>query len=158
MAFSSQISLESLSIPVMQLFYFVLLFLTYCHSKEIDDVTEWLNTELNYGSGIGFQLLLKNIHPAGTSSGIVIASPSRIYTSTENDYFYHWTRDSALTMDLIVTLYKNGHRELENVIWEYGSLTRRMQENLGQNLGEPKFNVDGSLFTGRTLFYYYNSL
>ncbi|PNP43569.1 hypothetical protein TGAMA5MH_04541 [Trichoderma gamsii] len=91
---------------------------------------------------------------AGAKSGVVIASPSK----TNPDYFYTWTRDSALVFKCIVDTFINSYSsslqtEIENYINAQaivqgisnpsGSLS-----NSGTGLGEPKFNVDETAFTG----------
>ncbi|CAN8099723.1 unnamed protein product [Discula destructiva] len=107
---------------------------------------------------IALQGVLNNIGPdgsevAGASAGIVVASPSKV----DPDYFYTWTRDSALTMKMIIEEYILGsenagiakHVEdyigaqavLQTVTNPSGTL---MPSGLG--LAEPKFNVDGSRF------------
>ncbi|KAJ1565144.1 Glucoamylase, intracellular sporulation-specific [Nowakowskiella sp. JEL0078] len=99
--------------------------------------------------------ILKNISPLNTAKGCIVASPS----TSNPDYFYHWVRDSALTMSLISRLYEAGVAQqsktrktqyLEDLIWDYAHFSRQNQltENRSGGLGEPKFNVDGSAFNG----------
>ncbi|KAI9141734.1 Six-hairpin glycosidase-like protein [Paraphysoderma sedebokerense] len=89
----------------------------------------------------------KNIHPAGTAPGIVVASPSK----REPDYWYHWVRDAALTMDVINDQYEHEYGDLkyyEQIMNDFVALSRRNQQTQtrSKGLGEPKFNVDGSAF------------
>ncbi|KAI8838686.1 Six-hairpin glycosidase-like protein [Chytridium lagenaria] len=50
-------------------------------------------------------------------------------------YFYHWTRDAALVMDLVNELYKNGDAT-------YAALSRKLQGVPAlTGLGEPRFEV-----------------
>ncbi len=90
-------------------------------------------------------------------NGAIIASPSR----HEPDYYYHWTRDAALTMDAMLLPVRNGSSP--KVTAEYAaraikyldfSLQTQRQESLSgsveslRNLGEPKYYVDGRPFDG----------
>ena len=45
--------------------------------------------------------LLENVSPPGTAQGVIVASPSKI----QPDYWYHWTRDAALVMNVVVDRY-----------------------------------------------------
>ncbi len=100
------------------------------------------------------QGMLSNISPAGAARGSVTASPSRSHP----DYFYHWIRDAALTMDVFVTLLERAPNEAQwnqiaNRLIEYvqfsrvNQLTRNpsgLPDKLG--LGEPKFRMDGTAY------------
>lgn len=117
-------------------------------------LTTWLETE----HPIALQGILDNIGSSGTQAagakpGIVVASPSR----TNPDYFYTWTRDSALTIktltDELAT--HEGTPGLESAIRDYISTQAALQgiENPSGGLctgglGEAKFNVDETAFTG----------
>ncbi|KAA1469683.1 glucoamylase [Dentipellis sp. KUC8613] len=103
--------------------------------------------------------LLANIGASGSKShgakaGIVIASPS-----TQNpNYLYTWTRDSALTFKLLADQYTTGvdtSPALRGHIDDYVAAQKILQQvpnpsgnvNTG-GLGEPKFNIDETAFTG----------
>ncbi|KAI9141736.1 Six-hairpin glycosidase-like protein [Paraphysoderma sedebokerense] len=95
------------------------------------------------------QHLLKNINPPGTVPGVVVASPSK----RDPDYWYHWIRDAALVVDVVNDQYELGNGDLkryEQIFRDFASLSRRNQltptKSGVNNLGEPKFNVDGSAF------------
>lgn len=69
--------------------------------------------------------------------------------------YYTWTRDSALVMKTLVDLFKNGDTELLTVIEEYISSQAHIQTVSNPSgglssggLGEPKFNVDETAYTG----------
>ncbi|KFY94405.1 hypothetical protein V498_03882 [Pseudogymnoascus sp. VKM F-4517 (FW-2822)] len=118
------------------------------------DLDSWLTTEYskattelicNIGSG--------GCNANGVASGLVIASPSK----SEPDYWYHWTRDSALVFKYIfdrfnagydaglqtqIQNYIAGQAKLQGVSNPSGSLSN------GAGLGEAKYNVDGSAYTG----------
>ncbi|KAF2467875.1 uncharacterized protein BDR25DRAFT_316495 [Lindgomyces ingoldianus] len=69
---------------------------------------------------IALQGVLNNIRPNGTEApgaypGIIVAS-----TSTENpNYFYMWTRDSALTMKMLIDEFLHGNTGLRIYIEDY---------------------------------------
>ena len=100
---------------------------------------------------ISLKNLFKNISPLGTSPGVVVASPSQ----QNPDYWYHWVRDAALVMDLIVDQYlKSQNPELKarylNAIWDYVNFSHLNQHTPTPSggPGEPKFHVDGKAFVG----------
>ncbi|KDQ18310.1 glycoside hydrolase family 15 protein [Botryobasidium botryosum FD-172 SS1] len=91
---------------------------------------------------------------AGAAEGLFIASPS----TSEPNYFYTWSRDSALTSLTLVsrlldpTIIDNS---LEPTIRSYAYAQIGLQHVCNPSgcfsdggLGEPKFNVDGTAFTG----------
>ncbi|KAK8025728.1 glucoamylase [Apiospora arundinis] len=89
----------------------------------------------------------------GVASGLVLASPSK----SDPDYFYHWTRDAALTFKALVDRFVNEYdADLQTLIQNYITSQAKMQtiQNPsgsfydGSGLGEPKFMADGSQFTG----------
>ncbi|KAJ9249827.1 CAZyme family GH15 and CBM20 [Paecilomyces variotii] len=112
----------------------------------------WLATESPYA----LQGVLANIGPdgadaSGASSGIVIASPSK----SDPDYFYTWTRDAALTLKCLVDAFIAGNTDLQSTIQNYISAQAYLQTVSNPSgdlstggLGEPKFNVDETAFTG----------
>ncbi|KAI1780488.1 carbohydrate-binding module family 20 protein [Hypoxylon cercidicola] len=117
-------------------------------------VDDFITTE----EPIALEQLLCNIgssgcHAQGASSGIVIASPS----TTDPDYFYTWTRDAALVFKAIVDRFANSYdASLQTEIQNYITAQARLQTvsdpsgslSDGTGLGEPKYNVDFSAFTG----------
>ena len=90
--------------------------------------------------------LLANIHPAGTAPGVIVASPQR----SAPNYFYHWTRDSALTIDVLLSLFERTPKSIDEKIFRnYISLSLAQQDsNALTGFGEPKFEVDGTPFMG----------
>lgn len=117
--------------------------------------TTSLDTWLASETTVAREGILNNIgssgaYAASAKPGIVIASPS---TSNPN-YYYTWTRDSALTMKVLVELFKNGDTSLQNVIEEYINSQAYLQtvsnpsgDLSSGGLAEPKFNVDETAFT-----------
>jgi hypothetical protein len=100
---------------------------------------------------------------AGASPGLVIASPS----TSSPDYFYTWTRDSAITFLSILDRFlpsdnsfaPSHHRALdhglESLVREYVASQAKLQMvdnpsgGFGTGgLGEPKFEVNGTAFKG----------
>ncbi|QSZ31699.1 hypothetical protein DSL72_001266 [Monilinia vaccinii-corymbosi] len=90
---------------------------------------------------------------SGAASGLVIASPS----TSNPDYFYTWTRDSALVFKALVdtfisTSYSASlQQEIQNYISSQAGLQTVSNPSGGLSsggLGEPKFNADKTAFTG----------
>ncbi|KAJ5449450.1 uncharacterized protein N7458_005899 [Penicillium daleae] len=121
-------------------------------ARATGNLDTWLTSETT----VARQGILDNIgssgaYAASASPGIIIASPS----TSSPDYYYTWTRDSALTMKVLIDLFKNGDTSLLSVIEEYISAQAYIQTVSNPSgslssggLGEPKFNVDESAFTG----------
>ena len=110
-----------------------------------------LDQWLDHSKPISFQNLLANISPAGTAPGTVVASPSQ----NQPDYWYHWVRDAALVMQIVVDAYRDAKTPEERgrylrMILDYMDISRKNQQtpNLIGGIGEPKFEVDGSGFFG----------
>jgi glucoamylase len=112
-----------------------------------DDFEKWLQSELT----VSVNKLVGNIQ----SNGAVIAAPSH----ANPNYFFHWVRDGALTMDVVVSLYRNTKDPTE--LGQYSSLlmayldfslgnqvTPNRRSAPGRGLGEPKFCVTGAPFEG----------
>ncbi|KAJ3194000.1 glycoside hydrolase 15 protein [Entophlyctis luteolus] len=114
-----------------------------------DDITDYFSN----GVPLFTKHMMANIHPSGTSPGIVVAAAMN---STSNNYFYHWVRDASLVMNTVNRLYvrENVHDiAYEQLFFDFQNITFKMQnENALTGLGEAKFNVDGSDFTGATAF------
>ena len=87
----------------------------------------------------------------GAYPGIVVASPSR----NDPPYFYTWTRDAGLTIKCLVDQFLAGQTNLEGTIQDYINSQVSLQTVNNPSgglcsggLGEPKFEVDGTQFTG----------
>ncbi|KAJ3922895.1 glucoamylase [Lentinula edodes] len=101
--------------------------------------------------------LLANIGPSGSKSmgaksGIVVASPSNV----NPDYLYTWTRDSALVFQTIIDQFSlsidtNTRGEIDNYVAAQ-AIIQQVSNPSGTittgGLGEPKFNIDETAFTG----------
>lgn len=95
--------------------------------------------------------------PAGVLTsipGAVLASPSLPHAGFSQDYQFNWVRDSALTMQEVITLYQTGNAQEQAKLWPYllnyvafANRVAHEVSNLGFNtLGQPKINIDGSLW------------
>ncbi|KAJ5461429.1 Glucoamylase [Penicillium daleae] len=113
----------------------------------------WLATETTFAlNGILNNIGASGAYAQSAKNGAVIASPS---TSNPN-YYYTWSRDSALTLKVLIDLFRNGNLGLQTIIEEYINAQADLQTvsnpsgdlSNGAGLGEPKFNVDLSAFTG----------
>ncbi|KAL9931498.1 hypothetical protein V8E36_009663 [Tilletia maclaganii] len=84
----------------------------------------------------------------GVLKGSVIASPS----TSKPDYFYAWTRDSAMTMKIVIQAFLDGKKGVSRSLIDawVNAETIHLRNSLSSSssLGEPKFNADGTLFTG----------
>ncbi|CAI7572911.1 hypothetical protein N7533_011445 [Penicillium manginii] len=112
----------------------------------------WLASETTVArTGILDNIGSGGAYAATVKSGIVLASPS----TDSPDYYYTWTRDSALVMKTLVDLFKNGDTALLTVIQEYINSQAYIQTVSNPSgslssggLGEPKFNIDETAYTG----------
>ncbi|EGF97051.1 family 15 glycoside hydrolase, partial [Melampsora larici-populina 98AG31] len=121
-------------------------FETPLRNQDPEDIklNRWIETQTN----ISWNALLANIGVNGTYPGVVIASPSK----HEPDYFYTWTRDSALVMKEIVIRYEDGDHSLLELIKSFVSVSKHIQDQSRLHstvgLGEPKYYVNGDVFMG----------
>ncbi|KAJ3333192.1 glycoside hydrolase 15 protein [Blyttiomyces sp. JEL0837] len=112
----------------------------------LNDVSTWFLTAASKAQGYMFA----NIHPAGSDPGTVAAATAQQDPNETQDYFYHWTRDSALVMDVVNTLYDSGSNNAfyEQKFFEFRDFTHKIQtefdgNNIGPVNGEPKFEMKG---------------
>jgi len=117
-------------------------------------ITSYISTE----QPIAKTNLLANIGASGSKApgakaGIVVASPSQ----TNPDYFYFWIRDGSLVYKYLVDEYVSGRdTSLLSHITDFVGAQQVLQgvdnpsgsASSGLNLGEPKYNVDETAFTG----------
>ncbi|KAI9827436.1 MAG: hypothetical protein M1832_004785 [Thelocarpon impressellum] len=118
-----------------------------------------LDSAITIEKPIALEGVLKNIGSdgslaGGAGRGIIIASPSK-----ENpDYFFTWTRDSALTIKALIDEFLVEYSpQLQTEIQDYIS-SQAVIQNIGnpsggltidgQGLGEPKFEVGPGEFRG----------
>ncbi len=87
--------LLSLSFIISTAFFFTR---SFAKDQRPGNLEDWLKAKEKTSTSF----MMRNISAPGTAKGSVIASPSR-----ENpNYFYHWVRDAALTMDVVLSLYE----------------------------------------------------
>ncbi|KAL9600100.1 MAG: hypothetical protein Q9179_003331 [Wetmoreana sp. 5 TL-2023] len=116
-----------------------------------------LDTFIASESPVALQGVLNNIGSTGAKAvgvdpGLVVASPSK----TDPDYFYTWTRDSALTFKMLIDNFIAGDASLRTEIENYISAQAILQTvsnpsgdiTDGSGLGEPKLKVNSTAFTG----------
>ncbi|KAG9828207.1 hypothetical protein KCU98_g14645, partial [Aureobasidium melanogenum] len=115
-------------------------------------LASWLSSE----NTVALQGVLDNIGASGSkasgaSAGVVVASPSK----SNPDYFYTWTRDSALVFKALVDQLIAGNKSLEPLIQQYISAQANLQTVNNPSgglcsggLAEPKFEVNLTPFTG----------
>ncbi|MGE3260219.1 MAG: glycoside hydrolase family 15 protein [Bacteriovoracia bacterium] len=106
----------------------------------------WLESEVPFAIS---KIFFHSAQP-GMPVGSVIASPSR----SDPDYYFHWVRDAALTMETFVTLYIQEKSPSQraaylNRLLAYADFSVANQKaHTLTGLGEPKFHVEGTPFTG----------
>jgi glucoamylase len=95
--------------------------------------------------------MFANINVPGAANGTVIASQSR----EDPNYAYNWVRDAALTMDTVSEFYAaattpSAKAYYETILFQYAQARAGEQTDpdLMTGLGEPKFNLNNTLFTG----------
>jgi glucoamylase len=95
---------------------------------------------------ISFRKVIQNSTMPDVKPGMVVASPSR----AEPDYYFDWLRDTALTMRALIDYYefkKDPQIKRMIKVWVDAEIYRQNLPTL-TGLGEPKFNIDGSGYTG----------
>lgn len=128
----------------MKTFFFSLLvaasaFIPLTHATDLES---WMVTQ----EKVSWEKLKANLSPEGARTGTVIASPQR----RDPDYFFHWVRDAALVMDVLMVEERNApSAELKRHIDQYVDFSHYIQDQATlSDLGEPKYNVDGTGFMG----------
>jgi len=130
--FARKIGMKS---SIWPLFFFLLSAHGYSHGN--------FEVVLKQNAILAEKYLLQNISRVDTPKGFVVASP----TKTDPNYYYHWVRDAALTMQsLSITKTSNYYQPL---VLNYIMLESEHQKiNKLSDQGEPKFNPDGTAFSG----------
>ncbi|EEP80436.1 glucoamylase [Uncinocarpus reesii 1704] len=120
--------------------------------QQEETLDQWLEAEGTFA----LQAILDNIGPNGAKvrgahAGIVVASPSK----SNPDYFYTWTRDAALVFKQLVDTFIAGNYDLQDKIHEFITAQAELQTVSNPSgtlstggLGEPKFHVNQTAFTG----------
>lgn len=114
-----------------------------------NDISTWLAPKAGSEAALAKSKLFTNIEVPDAAKGTVIAAQSYSHP----DYAYHWVRDASLTMDVVQSIYAAapGNMKLKYANLLFGYAAARAQEqtqsSLETGLGEPKFNLDNSIFT-----------
>ncbi|TKX20854.1 glucoamylase-like protein [Elsinoe australis] len=122
-----------------------------------DDITEWLRLDIESQATLSKRNMFSNINPSlpGVANGTVVAAKSGpSYTQKLPDYEYNWVRDASLTFDTVNTLYiaaSNDQKSVyEEILFQYAKARANEQNapGLQTGLGEPKFYLNNTIFTG----------
>ncbi|KAH0843147.1 putative glucoamylase [Fonsecaea pedrosoi] len=128
-------------------------------SLALDKRQASLSTFITQEQAIAVQGVLANIGGLnstlvpGASPGVVVASPSTV----NPNYFYTWTRDSALTYRMLIEELIFGNLTLRKTIEDYTAAQAIVQTvtnpsgslwPAGDGLGEPKFYTNLTRFDG----------
>ena len=91
-------------------------------------------------------MVISNATRPDVKPGMVVASPSK----EAPNYYYDWVRDTALTMRSLVDYYeiKNDQKIKQMIFTWIDAEAYRQNLPTYSGLGEPKYNIDGSGFTG----------
>ncbi|SCV71672.1 BQ2448_3260 [Microbotryum intermedium] len=155
-SYPSRFTLQGLPSDIKELLVFVTpaqLKTVYDQVQYKRDPKNWeLQRWIDWEEKVAWKRLLENVHPEGTAEGCVVASPSR----EAPDYWYEWTRDSALVMRNLVQAYtKKGITKHRKAIDEYIQATRIIQSKqttiggfYDGGLGDVKYHVDHEPFVG----------
>lgn len=130
----------------MKVVFLLLTLVVSTFSFAESNLESWMSTQFE----LSVERLKANINTPGTMPGTVLASPSK----EEPNYYYHWVRDASLVMLTLERLFDNTHslvlkNEMLHYVNDYADITRlHQQANTAAGLGEVKFNVDGTAYTG----------
>ncbi|KAF2726312.1 glycoside hydrolase family 15 protein [Polychaeton citri CBS 116435] len=124
------------------------------------DITKWLAVGAKGSEAdISFTRMFLNINPdiPGSVNGSVVAARSGplFPDNLLPDYTYTWVRDTSLTHDVTQKLYaaatkKSAKSQYEQILFGYAGARYIEQNdpNLQTGLGEPKFYLNQTIFTG----------
>jgi glucoamylase len=93
-----------------------------------------------------FQQVIKNASMPDVRPGMVVASPSR----SQPDYYFDWVRDTALTYRALIDYYElKKDQKIKKMIFTWiDAEAYRQNQPTFTGLGEPKYFIDGSGYTG----------
>ncbi|KAA1097779.1 Glucoamylase, intracellular sporulation-specific [Puccinia graminis f. sp. tritici] len=119
---------------------------TYPYKQQVQhpDLDAWIAKQAD----LSWSNALTNISPHGALPGLIVASLS----TSKPDYYYSWTRDTSIVLKEIVWRYQETQDpKLLALIKQTISATQVIQRSSSgatAGLGEPKYFVNGSAFTG----------
>jgi glucoamylase len=134
-----------------QLLSLAIVFLCSRTALRAETLDEWLATERPTAA--------RKLLGAIGRNGAVVASPDE--TTPVQNYYFHWIRDGALTMNVVVTFYEHApddedrdeYAEILESYVKFSKLNQTAPQNCSPvvctGLGEPKFLVNGTVFTGQ---------
>ncbi|KAF1989165.1 carbohydrate-binding module family 20 protein [Aulographum hederae CBS 113979] len=124
-----------------------------CAACAVADLTSDIATQRTRSlQGVLDNLGPKGVLAPGANAGILVASPS----TEDPNYYYTWTRDSALTFKMIVDEFIAGNDTPKTHIEDYIKAQAFLQTvsnpsgslYTGRGLAEPKFYVNETAFMG----------
>lgn len=124
----------------------------YCNAAPSNDgFDDWIKKQ----EAISTERMLWNVSPSDAAPGAVVASPEKIAPN----YFFHWVRDAALTMETVISLWESQaphanfvvSPELRHSLFDritmYVNFSRQNQLTPTRGgIGEPKFYANGTAF------------
>lgn len=121
----------------------LMLLISFSTVIKASDLQTWITNQQK----ISRATIEKHISPSDGEKGSVIASPSKY----EPDYYYHWVRDAALVMSVLMEEVIEEKlpviHENFKTITDYIHFSQKIQNQHGlTGLGEPKYYVDGTAF------------
>jgi glucoamylase len=124
-------------------------------TKDVDAVIQ--NLLKNIATSSNALTRVENNDVTVAMPGAVIAAPALPSNEFSQAYYFHWVRDGAIVMSIIEDLYLRSNDKKQKAYYReimvsYLDFVEKIQSQPWLNgvnvLGEPKFNVDGSLWTG----------
>ncbi len=109
--------------------------------------TPTFKTKLKTFAKTSIDFFIKNLTYIDTDPGAVIAGTSK----ADPNYFYHWVRDAALAVETAEYIYKLPLRWADKaklIVFFLSHIEFNKKIQGVVNLGEPKFNPDGTVFSG----------
>ncbi|EFP81977.2 Glucoamylase, intracellular sporulation-specific [Puccinia graminis f. sp. tritici] len=115
-------------------------------NDQLQNITldEWVKNQVNKS----WAILMSNVSPQGALPGLIVAS----LTTGHPNYFFSWTRDTAVVLKEIISRYEETNDpSLLAIIKQTISATQVIQKgslSSEANMGEPKYEVNGSPYSG----------
>ncbi len=130
-------------------------------SLESNPSAEWLRSQ----NQLAIKHIVRNVSPENLynkNGEQVVALPGTVLAARTDYYYYHWVRDAGLVMTTVVDQYRKAksteqQNNLEKKLYDYLNFSKHLQSlepktelerEKYSGLGEPKFNLDGTIYTG----------